>query len=330
MKFFGIFFGALIALILSANQSNSYDRSEDERYSYPSSSESQKANSRDGRYERDGEYSNERQSPREEYEDEKREKTYNSDRDRETRSYDNGYSSRQDTMRSSASEYPRKQDSCPFFNKSVDPVHFFYAIGTSSFATRLTLTCSRVKHKSTPVNLKTHTYMENDIEKSLYDISEKGTVPLFKHGSKVYTEGPAILFYISDKCGSYNLLGDDKYRGLEIINFIATDIFRNATPIFDKRIEVGARTRFIEKTKEKLLLLDKTLVGKNYFIGDRETIIDFYAFSIFLIIKAIPEIDLTEFTNLSRFFDRIQSLPCANQAFRMEIEENQKNNKENR
>ena len=53
-------------------------------------------------------------------------------------------------------------------------------------------------------------------------------------------------------------------------------------------------------------------------------------FSIFLIIKAIPEIDLTEFTNLSRFFDRIQSLPCANQAFRMEIEENQKNNKENR
>jgi glutathione S-transferase len=329
MKAFGIFFVALIALIALPDQSNIYARDRDGSgsYNYRTESTSSKYNSDESRGEGENEYVGERNQSREEYDSEKRERTYNPDTERGVQSSEDDYYSRRVTRRPARGAYSEPEDKCPFFNKSSKSVVFYNAIGTSSFAVRALLECSKVNYKSIPVNLKKHTYMEEGIEKSLYDITKKGTVPIFKHGSMLYTEGPAILFYISDKCGSYNLPADSKYTGLEVINFVATDIFRNATPIFGGQLNNSSRAHFVNKIKEKLTILDITTLGnKHFFIENRLTIVDFYVFAIFLIIKSIPEINLEEFQNLPYFFENMQNMPCVNQAFRVEIEENQKNN----
>ncbi|MGE3609490.1 MAG: glutathione transferase GstA [Bacteriovoracaceae bacterium] len=116
-------------------------------------------------------------------------------------------------------------------------------------------------------------------------INSKGQVPAFEVSpGEVLTEGVAIVQYLSDLAPEKGLFpqgnGIAKYRQLELLNFISTEIHKGFSPLWAPNLSDDARKSAIEKLNSKFPLLEKNLSNSTYLMGESFTLADAYLFTV--------------------------------------------------
>lgn len=157
-------------------------------------------------------------------------------------------------------------------------------------------------------------------------INSKGSVPALQLSpGVVITEGAAILQYLADLHPELHLLpkvGDlTRYRALEWLNFIATDLHKGCTPFFNPNIPDDLKEKiFKPNLKKSLTFLAKHLdqqEKQDYVNGPAFSIADCY---LFVILSWMPHIGiaLSEWPSIEYYFERLKKRSAFLQALREE------------
>ena len=157
----------------------------------------------------------------------------------------------------------------------------YYAPGACSLAPHIVLHETGLGHQAVKVDLRAKTTEDG---RDYRTINRKGSVPALQlDNGEVLTENAVILQYLGDRSNLGEWLppfGDfRRYRVLEWLNFVTTELHKNFAPIFkpDAGEEVKA---FAKKTVGERLDHAEQAIAGPYAMGDEPTIPDAYLFVI--------------------------------------------------
>jgi glutathione S-transferase len=155
-------------------------------------------------------------------------------------------------------------------------------------------------------------------------LNPKGYVPtLVLDDGQTLTEASAILQYIADRkpeAGLAPVPGSiGRYRMLEWLNFIATEIHRGHTPLFRHAaaLKDDAKEIFKGDLAQRFDYLAGTLQGKQYLLGDAYSIADAYLYTV-LGWPRFVGIDLSRWPVLKDYWQRIGARPAVQAALKAE------------
>lgn len=186
----------------------------------------------------------------------------------------------------------------------------YYAPGACSLSPHIVLEESGLPFELEKVDLQTK---ETASGHDFYLVNTKGSVPALElDDGQVLTEGAAIVQYLGDQVPEKELIPlpktMERYRVMEWLNFIATELQKSFTPIFNP-----AYTSCREEAKKTLLrqfdFVDRRLTGKSYVMGERFTVVDAYLFTISTWIEA-AELSVDQWKALSAYRKRISERPA--------------------
>jgi len=195
----------------------------------------------------------------------------------------------------------------------------YYSKGACSLAVRITLHEIGIPCEFESVDLKTkQTQTGSDHLKT----NPKGAVPaLALDDGTVLTENIVIQQYLAEKYQAHQLLPTpenfNRYRVLEWLSFVATDLHKNCTPFFIPQISEETKEIYKKFLKNKLAFVDQHLSHHTYLAGDHFTLPDSYLFVVLRWMSHIG-ISVAEYKNLSRFFDEVKNRKAVKQALEEE------------
>ena len=195
----------------------------------------------------------------------------------------------------------------------------YFSPGACSLAAHIVLREAGMKFELVEVSLKTHTLTDGS---DYYGVNPKGSVPLleFDDGARL-TEVTAILQYIADHARASGLLGDvatlPRYRGLEWLNYISTELHKGFAPLFNPAMPPDAKALFIANIDKRLAWVDRELEGQEYLMGDRFSLADAYLFTV-TNWPSVLSVDISAHKNLTAFRARIAARPAVQEAMRAE------------
>lgn len=113
-------------------------------------------------------------------------------------------------------------------------------------------------------------------------ISPKGQVPTLQlDNGEILTEGVAIVQYMASLTPGQKIIpeGFEKFRQLEWLNFISTELHKGFSPLFgDASPEV--KEKAISNLTQKMQYLEPALNKGTFLMGDHFTAADAYAFTV--------------------------------------------------
>lgn len=195
----------------------------------------------------------------------------------------------------------------------------YYTPGVCSLASHIALREAGIAFQPVLVNLKTHQLEDGS---DYYAINPKGYVPLLEldTGERL-TEGPAILQYIADLAPNKNLAPANgtlpRYRLQEWLNFIATEVHRSFSPLFNPAMPDEGKKIYRDRLAGRLQFLERELEGKVYLMGDTFTVADAYLYTVSRWCKPMG-IDLSGYTNLVAYQARVEARPAVQEALQHE------------
>jgi len=152
-------------------------------------------------------------------------------------------------------------------------------------------------------------------------INPKGAVPaLGLDDGSVLTENAVILQYLADRAPASGLIppgGLERYRLLEWVNYIATEIHKGFGPLWNPATPAEFKQVTREQLGKKFDYLQDALRDREWIAGERFTIVDAYAFTV-LNWTAIHAIDLSRWPGLAAFQARIAARPAVRAALAAE------------
>lgn len=194
----------------------------------------------------------------------------------------------------------------------------YYSKGACSLAVRITIHELGINCDYESVDLKTK---QTETGKDFLKINPKGSVPVLELGQNEFlTENAVILQYLADTHHATKLLppvGDFKrYRVLEFLNFITTDIHKTAGIVFFSNVPIE-----IKESVFKLLLIQKLnylehKLQQQFLMGDHISLADPYLFVMLFWLHKF-KFDMKDFPNLSSFYERMQ----ARESVRLSLQE---------
>src|SRR6185437_13472587 len=114
----------------------------------------------------------------------------------------------------------------------------YYAPGACSLADHIVAVEGGLALDLEKVDLKTHTTQDGA---DYYKINPKGYVPaLVLDDGSLLTENGAILVYLGDRLGLMPE-GLDRYRALEWIGYLNSEIHKSFAPLFQKASDEAAQ-----------------------------------------------------------------------------------------
>jgi glutathione S-transferase len=136
--------------------------------------------------------------------------------------------------------------------------------------------------------------------------------PMFDDG-QVVTENLAILTWAADRAPHLAPTGElDRYRLLEVLNFIACEIYKRFPILFtlpqDAQEPVARGIARWFRTREGRL-------GDGYLFGDRFTVADAY---LFILVRGALQAELPVSDTLRDYVSRIEGRPAVQEALRRE------------
>lgn len=196
----------------------------------------------------------------------------------------------------------------------------YYSKGACSLAIRITLHEAQVDFSSEAVNLKTK---QTDSGRSFLEINPKGSVPVVVlDNGETLTEGTAIQVYLADHYGLADLLPPlsdfRRYRVLEWLNFVATDIHKSCGPLFNADVPEALREQlFRPLLRKKLDFIEQNLQKQVYLGGTSASLADNYLFVILRWLGAL-QIDIKDYPALTRYFNQMMTRPAVQKALQEE------------
>jgi glutathione S-transferase len=157
---------------------------------------------------------------------------------------------------------------------------------------------------------------------SLYDVNPKGAVPALKLDSgDVLTENAVILQYLADQAPGSGLAipagGIERYRLLEWLNFIATELHKGFGPLWNPATPDAFKEATRDALGKKFDYLQEKIGDGPYILGDRFSILDAYAFAV-LNWTRIHKIDINRWPGLAAYLQRIAARPAVQETLRAE------------
>jgi glutathione S-transferase len=156
----------------------------------------------------------------------------------------------------------------------------------------------------------------------LLAVNPKGAVPALKlDDGEVLTENAVILQYLADRAGETELAlpkgGIARYRLLEWLNFVATELHKGFGPLWNPATPDGFKDATREALGKKFDFLQAQIGEGGYILGERFSIVDAYAFVV-LNWSGMHRIDIGRWPGLVAYLERIAQRPAVRETLRAE------------
>lgn len=195
----------------------------------------------------------------------------------------------------------------------------YYSPGACSLSPHIALREAGLPFEPVLASTKTHKLVDGT---DYYDINPKGYVPLLEldNGERL-SEGPAIVQWIADQVPDKRLAPPagtmERYRLMEWLNFITAEIHKTFGLLFNPAMPEEAKAFARNKLVERFRLVDERLAGRPFLLGQDFSVADGYLFVVSR--WAVPmKIDLSAFSNLAGFMERVAARPAVQQALHAE------------
>ena len=195
----------------------------------------------------------------------------------------------------------------------------YYAPGACSLSPHIALLEAGLPYELVKVDLRAKKLENGD---DFLNVNPKGQVPAVQFDSgDLVTEGPVIVQMIADKAGR-NLApardSDERYKLLEWLNFITTELHKNLGPMFSPVLADDAKAFFKDRTMGKLKYLETAIAGRDYLMGKQFTVADCYLFTMLMWATDRLKFDLSAMPNLLAYKARVAARPKVQEALTKE------------
>lgn len=153
-------------------------------------------------------------------------------------------------------------------------------------------------------------------------INPKGYVPALQlDNGQLLTEAGVLLQYIADQKPASGLAPAagtlERYRLMETLNFIATELHKSFGPLFNPASTDDAKKAAIDMIGKRFGYLDQQLAGKQYLLGDTFTVADCY-FGTVLGWCQYAKLDLSPWPAIGAYAGRVMSRPAVLETLKAE------------
>lgn len=187
----------------------------------------------------------------------------------------------------------------------------YYATGSCGLAPQIALREAGQAFDLIKVDFKTKTTVEGDY----FKVTAKGFVPALKlDDGEVITEGAVVLQWIADHNPDRGLMPPqgsiERYRALEWLNYIATDMHKGYANLFYPHLDESSKLRFIEgNLATRFAYLDDHLSRNDYLLKTGFSVADAYLYNI-LSWSPRVNVDLSTYAGIQRFLARMGERPA--------------------
>lgn len=155
-----------------------------------------------------------------------------------------------------------------------------------------------------------------------YSINPLGYVPfLVLDDGQTLREGPVIVQYLADQVPEKKLIPAvgtmDRYRVLEWLNFIGTELHKSFGPLFKPGTPEDYKPAVRQALRGRFEWVEQQLAGKDYLMGSQFTVADAYLFTVTGWGKFVG-LDLSDLPQLQAYVARVGSRPAVQAALRAE------------
>jgi len=194
----------------------------------------------------------------------------------------------------------------------------YFSPYTCSLSPHILLCETNTPYTLERVDLKTHLTEGGG---DYYAINARGQVPLLvlPNGEQL-SEGPIISQYIVEAAGATHLLpaqGLPRYRVLEWQNYIATELHKSFSPLFNPAYSAEAKQIARGLLRKKYEWLNTVLAQTPYLAGESFTVADAYLFVVTNWADLVS-LDLANLTSVHSYLARIAQRPSVQQAMKAE------------
>ena len=185
----------------------------------------------------------------------------------------------------------------------------YYLTGACSLAAGISLLEAGVKFEW--VKVDRHSKKTAD-GLDFNEVNPKGYVPALRlDNGEVLTENVAVLQYIADRNPAAKLAPPagtmERYRLVEWLAFINSEIHRNFSPLFqDVSEDVKQFAR--KNLTNRLNYLERAIGNRAFLMGEQFTVADAYLYVV-LGWSAHVQVDLAQWPQLKRYVDRVGGRP---------------------
>ena len=195
----------------------------------------------------------------------------------------------------------------------------YYSPGACSLSPHIALCEAGLPYELVKVDLKAKKLENGD---DYLKVNPKGQVPaLALDSGELVTEGPVIVQMIADKASGKNLApardSAERYKLLEWLNFVGTELHKNFGPMFSPVLADDAKAFFKDRVMGKFKYLDGVLAGRDYLMGKQFTVADGYLFTMLSWADRM-KFDLSAMPNLLAYKARVAARPMVQQALTKE------------
>ncbi|EPS4380192.1 glutathione transferase GstA [Enterobacter hormaechei] len=195
----------------------------------------------------------------------------------------------------------------------------FYKPGACSLASHITLRESGKDFTLDGVDLMKKRLENGD---DFFAINPKGQVPaLLLDDGTLLTEGVAIMQFLADNVPDRQLLAPTgsiaRYKTLEWLNYIATELHKGFTPLFrpDTPEEYKPTVRVL--LEKKLQYVNDALKDDQWICGSRFTIADAYLFTVLRWARAV-KLNMEGLDHVASYMTRVAERPAVAAALKAE------------
>lgn len=195
----------------------------------------------------------------------------------------------------------------------------YYSPGACSLSPHIVLREAGMNVDLVKADLKTHQLADGSDFRA---VNPRGYVPVLEldDGQRL-TEGPAIVQYIADQVPAKNLAPAAgtmaRYRVMEWLNFISTELHQNYSPLFNPAVPKEAQALATARLLDRFAYVDRQLEGKSYLMGEQFSVADAYLFTVTSWAK-YAQVDLGKFAHLGAFAGRMAARPAVQAALKAE------------
>jgi len=199
----------------------------------------------------------------------------------------------------------------------------YYAKGACSLAPHIVMSELNMVYELELVDTKTKTCASGDFKK----INPKGSVPALKmENGEILTEGAVIDQYLADQKMDSTIFPKfgtmERYRCMEWLNFIATELHKSYVPFFiGPMLSAGTATEisafYSNMLSSKLDYVSEKLGNNDYLMGKTFTAADAYLFTVLSWSKHV-KFDLNKWSNLAPYLERVGTRPAVIKAMKEE------------
>ena len=195
----------------------------------------------------------------------------------------------------------------------------YYTPGACSLSPHIALLEAGLPYDLVKVDLRAKKLENGD---DFLKVNPKGQVPVLALDSgELVTEGPVIVQMIADKAAGKNLApardSTDRYKLLEWLNFITTELHKSFGPMFSPVLADEAKAFFKDRAMGKFKYVESQLAGRDYLMGSQFTVADGYLFTMLSWADRM-KFDLSDMPNLLAYKARIAARPKVQEAMTKE------------